>query len=105
MIRNLKPRCCGLLRTTSALLSGSKTGRYGVYQRTEGPYMSIEDGAIDGDFDVRDWFCVELVVRLTSSSRRRGNPPRRGCGRSLLGSTRPAHAPTRGYCGGEVFAG
>src|SRR5215510_6031626 len=47
-ILKLRTRCCGSVITTSTLLSGSKTGPYGVYQRTErlepkeGHYMSIE---------------------------------------------------------------
>jgi hypothetical protein len=44
MIRNLETRCCGWLRITSALLSGSKTEPSGGFcQRTEtsGAYMDI----------------------------------------------------------------
>src|SRR5262249_34399701 len=77
-------RCCESLRTTSVLLRGPKTGRWGVYQirepkheRPKGAIHEHRNGFVDSDFDVRVWFCAQPVGYATPPSTPTGGLTRR----------------------------
>src|SRR5215510_2467876 len=87
-MRRPKSRCCESLRTTSVLLRGPKTGRWGVYQirepkheRPKGAIHEHRNGFVDSDFDVRVWFCAQPVGYATPPSTPTGGLTRRAFAR------------------------